>query len=147
MKELDDVTAQIIDAALKVHQRMGPGLLESVYETILAAQLSRCGLKVERQKGVDFDFDGLHFVRGFRLDLLVEERIAVEIKSVEQLKLIHKTQLLTYIRLMNLPIGLLINFGGLTLRDGLVRLVNQLPRSSSRRLAVDRLSPPSKTES
>ena len=142
MRELDDVTAQIIDAALTVHRKIGPGLLESVYETILAAELVRRGLRIERQKEVDFDFDGLHFTRGFRLDLLVEESIAVEIKSVERLKLIHKTQLLTYLRLMNLPIGLLINFGGLTLRDGLVRLVNRLPPSFSRRLEVDRLGQP-----
>ena len=140
MREPDDITAEIIDAALRIHRRVGPGLLESVYETLLAAELTRRGLAVERQKVAAFDLDGFHFTRGFRLDLLVEGAIAVEIKSVEQLQHVHRAQLLTYIRLLDLPVGLLINFGGLVLKDGLVRLVNALPPSPTRKLLVDRRS-------
>jgi iron complex transport system substrate-binding protein len=146
MRDLDDVTAQIVDASLKIHQRIGPGLLESVYERILAAELNRRGLKVERQKAIAFDFDGLHFTRGLRLDLLVEANVAVEVKSVQKLELIHRTQLLTYLRLTGFPIGLLINFGGLALRKGLVRLVNRLPPSMSTRLDVNRVIEPLDTE-
>jgi iron complex transport system substrate-binding protein len=146
MRDLDDVTAEIVDAALKIHQRIGPGLLESVYERILAAELNRRGLKVERQKAIAFDFDGLHFARGLRLDLLVEARVAVEVKSVQKLDLIHRTQLLTYLRLTGFPIGLLINFGGPTLRKGLVRLVNRLPPSRSSRLGVNQIVEPFDSE-
>jgi iron complex transport system substrate-binding protein len=138
MRELDDITAEIVDASLKIHQNIGPGLLESAYERVLAAELIRRGLKVERQRSADFDFDGLHFARAFRLDLLVEAIVAVEIKSVERLQQVHRAQLLTYLRLMRLPLGLLINFGGLTLRSGLVRIVNNLPPSQSSRLDVNR---------
>jgi hypothetical protein len=141
VKALDDVTADIVDAALKIHRKIGPGLLESVYERILAAELSRRGLEVERQKSIEFDFDGLHFARGFRLDLLVEARVAVEIKAVESLKQIHRAQLLTYLRLIGCPVGLLVNFGDLTLRNGLVRVVNSLPPSLSHRLEVNRPDP------
>ncbi|HET7550047.1 MAG TPA: GxxExxY protein [Gemmatimonadaceae bacterium] len=141
MREPDDVSGEIVDAALRIHRRVGPGLLESVYETLLAAELMRRGLAVERQKIAAFDLDGFHFARGFRLDLLVEGVVAVEIKSIEQLQHVHRAQLLTDIRLLDLPVGLLVNFGGLTLKEGLVRLVNKLPPSTSRKLLVDRRSP------
>ncbi|HEY9429670.1 MAG TPA: GxxExxY protein [Gemmatimonadaceae bacterium] len=141
MREPDDVSGEIIDAALGIHRRIGPGLLESVYETLLAGELSRRGLAVERQKVATFDIGNFHFAHGFRLDLLVERAVAVELKSVEQLQHVHRAQLLTYIRLLHLPIGLLINFGGLTLKEGLVRLVNNLPASPTRRLVIDRRDP------
>ena len=124
MRKLDDVTGQIVDAAICVHRALGPGLLESVYERILERELARRGLKVERQKLADFDFDGMHFERGIRVDLLVEASVAVEVKSIEHVNAVHKAQLLTYIRLLRLPAGLLINFGGLTIKDGLHRLFN-----------------------
>jgi len=142
MREVDDITAEIVDSSLKIHRNIGPGLLESAYEKILAAELIQRGLRVERQKSMGFDFDGLHFERGFRIDLLVEAIVAVEIKSVERLQQVHRAQLLTYLRLMHFPVGLLINFGGLRLRDGLVRLVNDLVPSPSSRLAVNRHSFP-----
>jgi len=142
MREVDDITAEIVDSSLKIHRNIGPGLLESAYEKILAAELIQRGLRVERQKSMGFDFDGLHFERGFRIDLLVEAIVAVEIKSVERLQQVHRAQLLTYLRLMHFPVGLLINFGGLRLRDGLVRLVNDLEPSPSSRLAVNRHSFP-----
>ncbi|HEU6452368.1 MAG TPA: GxxExxY protein [Gemmatimonadaceae bacterium] len=140
MREPDDITGQIIDAALRIHRRTGPGLLESVYETLVAAELRRRGFTVERQKAASLEFDGFHFEQALRLDLLVERTVAVEIKSVEQLKPVHKAQLLTYVRLLDLPVGLLINFGGAALKDGLVRVVNDLPHSPTRRIHIDRLA-------
>jgi iron complex transport system substrate-binding protein len=91
---------------------------------------------------VSFDYEGLHFSEGFRLDLLVEGRVAVEIKSVERAAPVHGKQLLTYLRLLNLPVGLLINFGAPTLKEGLRRIVNRAPSSASPRLRVNRLPPP-----
>jgi len=137
MKELDDVTGIVVDAALKVHQALGPGLLESVYETILAYELAKRGLKTERQKVVRFEYDGLVFEDGLRLDLLVEERVIVELKSVEILLPVHSKQLLTYLRLLHQPVGLLINFGAATLKEGLHRIVNQYKPSASPRLRVN----------
>ncbi len=137
-ESLDDVTGEIVDAAYKLHTGLGPGLLESVYETVLARDLQRCGLLVERQKPVSFDYDGLHFDDGLRVDLLVESRVVVEIKSVERLQSVHPKQVLTYLRLMNLSVGLLINFGAPTLKEGLKRIVNDLEPSASPRLRVNR---------
>ena len=137
MQELDDITGAIIDAAIRIHRRPGPGLLESVYEALLARELERRGLRVARQKAVTFEFDGIVFEEGFRADLLVEERVLVELKSLEKLAPVHKKQLLTHLRLTHLHVGLLINFGAETLKQGLHRVVNDLPLSSSPRLRVN----------
>jgi len=137
MKEIDEVTGIVVDSALKVHQALGPGLLESVYEIVLAHELVKRGLKVERQKVVLFEYDGLVFEEGLRLDLLVEERVVVELKSVELLLPVHSKQLLTYLRLLHQPVGLLINFGAATLKEGLHRIVNQYVPSASPRLRVN----------
>ncbi len=137
MKELDDITGAIIEEALKIHRELGPGLLESVYEAVLARALERRGFHVERQKAVRFEYDGMIFEEGFRVDLIVDARVVVELKSVEKLAPVHSKQLLTYLRLMNLPVGLLINFGGATLREGLHRIVNNLQPSASSRLRVN----------
>lgn len=137
MKELDDITGAIIDEAIKLHIALGPGLLESVYETVMVRALERRGFLVERQKPVCFEYDGLVFHDGLRIDLLVENQVVVELKSVEALAAVHSKQLLTYLRLMNLPIGLLINFGENTLKDGLHRIVNHLAPSASPRLRVN----------
>jgi len=134
---LDDITGAIVDAAFKLHTGLGPGLLESVYEAVLARDLERRGLKVEKQKTVSFDYDGLHFSDGLRLDLMVESRVVVEIKSIEKLLPVHSKQVLTYLRVLNLPVGLLINFGAPTLKEGLRRIVNGLAPSSSPRLRVN----------
>jgi iron complex transport system substrate-binding protein len=136
MRALDDVTGEIVDAAIRVHRALGPGLLESVYERVMERELRLRGLRSERQKTLSFDFDGMLFKRGLRIDLLVEDTVAVEIKSVEHLAAVHKAQLLTYIRLLRLPAGLLINFGGLTLKEGLHRLFNDplIPPQPIRRL-------------
>ena len=137
MRDIDEVTGQIVDAAVKVHQALGPGLLESVYETVLAHELTKRGLKVERQKIVQFEYDGMVFEDGLRLDLLVEERVVVELKSVERLLPVHSKQVLTYLRLIHQPVGLLINFGAATLKEGLHRIVNQYVPSASPRLRVN----------
>jgi len=103
---------------------LGPGLLESVYEVILFKHLTQRGLTVERQKPINFEFDGMHFDEGFRVDLLVEDRVIVELKSSEKVLPVHYKQVLTYLKLLNLPIGLLVNFGAPTMKEGLTRIVN-----------------------
>ncbi|MCU0709707.1 MAG: GxxExxY protein [Pirellula sp.] len=135
--EIDDITGAIVDAAYKIHVGLGPGVLESVYEAVLARSLERLGLKVERQKAVTFNYDGMDFDEGFRVDLLVESTVVVELKSVENLAPVHSKQVLTYLRLMDLRVGLLINFGAPTLKEGLKRIVNDLPTSASPRLRVN----------
>jgi len=140
--ELDDITGIIIDEAMKIHKALGPGLLESVYEAVLARALEHRGLHVERQKVVRFEYDGMVFDEGFRVDLLVAGRVVVELKSVENLAPVHGKQLLTYLRLMDLPVGLLINFGAATLKEGLHRVVNNLAPSASPRLRVNQPAHP-----
>jgi GxxExxY protein len=137
MMVLDDITGEIVDASIRVHQDLGPGLLESVYEAILAKVLMRRGLTVERQKPVCFEYDGISFDDEFRVDLLVEGLVVVELKSVEKVASVHSKQVLKYLRLMNLPVGLLINFGAATLKEGLHRVVNNLDFSVSPRLRVN----------
>lgn len=137
MNELDDITGSIIDTAVKIHMDLGPGLLESVYEAVLARALEKRGLRTLRQQVIRFEYDGMIFEEGFRVDLLVADRVVVELKSVEKLALVHSKQVLTYLRLMNLPVGLLINFGGATLKEGLHRIVNNLPASASSRLRIN----------
>lgn len=137
MKELDDITGAIIDTAVKIHIDLGPGLLESVYEAVLSRALQKRGLRVEQQKSVRFEYDELVFDEGFRIDLLVEGCVIVELKSVEKLAPVHFNQLLTYLRLMQLPVGLLINFGAATLKEGLHRVANNLHSSVSPGLRVN----------
>ena len=133
MTEPNDVTGQIVDASLKIHRDLGPGLLESVYEAVLARALIRRGLQVERHSAVTFEYDGVIYHEGLRVDLLVERRVVVELKSVEQLAPVHFKQLLTYLKLLKLPVGLLINFGAPTLKEGLRRVVNDFPDGTQRR--------------
>jgi iron complex transport system substrate-binding protein len=121
----DELTAEIIDAAVAIHRRIGPGLLESVYEAMLSSSLARRGVRAERQRLLTFEEDGVRFREGLRVDLLVEARIVVELKSVEQLQPVHTKQLLTYLRVLELPVGLLLNFGAATLKSGLRRVVNK----------------------
>jgi len=122
--DIDEITGRIVDAAVKLHTGLGPGLLESVYEVVLARELERRGLRVEKQKPVSFEFDGLSFDDAFRVDLLVEGCVVVELKSVETLAPVHSKQVLTYLRLLDLPVGLLIDFGAATMKEGLKRVVN-----------------------
>lgn len=121
---INDITGMIVDAALQIHKDLGPGLLESVYEAVLAKKLEQRGLNVERQKILRFEYDGMTFDEGFRMDLLVEDQVVVELKSLEQIAPVHKKQLLTYLKLAKKPVGLLINFGSATLKEGLTRIIN-----------------------
>jgi iron complex transport system substrate-binding protein len=124
MRDLDEVTGLVVDAAVKLHKRLGPGLLESVYEMILEQDLNRAGLMVERQRPISFEYEGIQFTDAFRIDLLVENSVVVELKSVEQYSPVYSKQVLTYLKLMNLPVGLLLNFGAPTMKDGTRRIVN-----------------------
>jgi len=139
MRELDDITGAIVDASLRIHRDLGPGLLESVYEAVLARALERRGFRVERQRSVRFEYDSMVFEEGLRVDLVVDDRVIVEVKSVEQLARAHPKQLLTYLKLTNRKVGLLINFGAPTLREGLRRIVNGFPSSAPSRLRVNQV--------
>ena len=123
----NEIAKIVVDCALHIHQGIGPGLLESVYEVILADALQQRGLHVERQNPIPIVFEGRHFDEGFRADLLVDAKVIVELKSIEQLARVHKKQVLTYLRLSGNKLGLLINFGGELLRGNMHRLVNGLP--------------------
>jgi iron complex transport system substrate-binding protein len=124
VKPIDDITRDVIGVAMSIHRDLGPGLLESVYEAILAAKLLRMGYKVDRQKPVDIRFEDVHVEGAFRIDILVDDRLVIEIKSLDQLHKVHAKQLLTYLRLMQQPVGLILNFGGETMKEGVRRLVN-----------------------
>jgi len=135
---LEELSAEIVDAAFKLHKGLGPGLLESVYEAVLDRDLKRRGLKVERQKFLTFEYDGMKFADTLRIDLLVDQRIVVEVKSVERLLPVHPKQVLTYLRLLDLSMGFLINFGAPTLKEGLHRIVNGHVPSTTSRLRLNR---------
>jgi GxxExxY protein len=105
----NEIAKIIVDAAYKVHNELGPGLLESVYEIVLAHELSKRGLKVERQVPIPIEYDGLRFQEGFRADMIVDKKIIIELKSVETIQRVHKKQLLTYLRLTDKKLGLLIH--------------------------------------
>jgi len=122
----NEIAKEIVDAAYHVHKRLGPGLLESVYEVILAYELSERGLKVKRQVPVAIVYNDMKFNEGFRADLIIEKKVIVELKSVEKVLPVHKNQLLTYLRLADKRLGLLINFGSELIRDGISRVVNGL---------------------
>lgn len=118
------LTHDIIGAAIKIHRRLGPGLLESAYEACLAYELTKLGKKVERQRAVPLFYEEVKLDCGFRADLIVENLVAVELKCKDALHPVDEAQLLSHLRLMNLPVGLLINFHVTALRDGIKRLVN-----------------------
>ena len=141
MRDLEAISGDVIDVALKLHRELGPGLLEAVYEMILAGRLEQMGYRIARQRAIDVTYDGLHFPAAFRIDLLVDDRLLVEVKSVERLNPAHSKQLLTYLRLTQQPVGLLINFGGETLKEGLKRVVNDYRPSASPRLRVNKNPP------
>lgn len=127
----NDIATQVIGAALQVHSALGPGLLETVYEVILAHELRKAGLSVERQRPIAIRYAGLTFDEGFRADLVVEDLVIVELKSVQALAPVHSKQLLTQLRLTELKLGLLINFGEERLKNGIKRVANGLPRSDA----------------
>ena len=123
-RSVDVLSGVVVDECVRIHRALGPGLLESVYELVLAAALARHGLKVDRQAPVDIEFDGMRFPAAFRIDLLVDDRLILEIKSVESLSNLHAKQLLTYLRLTDRTVGLLLNFSGETMKQGIRRVVN-----------------------
>ena len=120
------ITERIIGAAIEVHRHLGPGLLESTYETCLAFEMASRGLRVERQKELPVVYRDIHLDCGYRLDLLVENRVIIELKAVDSLLPIHEAQLLSYLKLSGLKVGLLLNFNVRLLSNGIKRLVNQL---------------------
>jgi len=122
----NDIAREIVDAAFKVHTTLGPGLLESVYEAVLAHELRKRSLKVERQAPIPVVYEEVRLEEGFRADLVVQDKVLVELKSVEKVAPVHKKQVLTYLRLANMKLGLLINFGEALIKDGITRVVNGL---------------------
>ena len=122
----NEIAAVVVDAALKIHRALGPGLLESVYQAILNFELQRRGLIVLRELALPAHYEQVKLDLGFGVDLLVENRVVVEIKSVEAILPVHKKQLLTYLRLMDKRLGLLINFNVELMKDGMQRVVNRL---------------------
>lgn len=122
----NEISKVVVDTALKVHKALGPGLLESVYEVVLAHELRGRGLDVQRQLSIPIRYENIQFDEGFRADLVIEQKVLVEIKSIEAIQRVHKKQVLTYLRLADMRLGLLINFGTVLIRDGITRLVNGL---------------------
>lgn len=121
------ISKDVVDASLKVHQALGPGLLESVYELALAKELTERGLMVSCQESVPVTYKGEELGEGFRADIIVNDLVILELKSVEELTKLHHKQLVTYLKLSNKPLGLLLNFGASLMKNGIVRVVNNLP--------------------
>jgi iron complex transport system substrate-binding protein len=136
VKDIEETARKAVDCGFQIHQELGLGLLESVYEALIELKLKRLGLAVERQVPVPISYDGVVLQEGFRIDLLVESTLIIEVKSVERLMPVHGKQLLTYLRLTKRPLGLLMNFGNGTFREGLKRVVNGHTDFASSRLRV-----------
>ena len=122
----NEIAKEIVDAAYRIHVTLGPGLFESVYERAMKFELEKRGLRVARQQGIPIVYESIRFEEGFRADLIVEDKVIVEIKSIDDLAPVHWKQLLTYLRLGNKRLGLLINFNVELIRDGIKRVVNGL---------------------
>ena len=137
---LDAVARILVDTAFRLHRDIGPGLLESAYESLLAAKLAGVGLDVQRQVSIDASFEDIHLVAAYRVDLLIERSIVVEIKSVERSSPAHAKQVLTYLRLGGFPLGFVINFGTPMFKDGIKRLINSAVPLASWRLGANNLS-------
>jgi len=123
---LNNISGEIIHAAMAVHSTLGPGLLESVYESCLCHELNKCGMATQTQLTLPVHYDGLELDTGYRIDILVENHVIIELKAVDKLLPIHQAQLLTYLKLSGKALGLLINFNTVHLRDGIKRMVNHL---------------------
>ena len=120
----NEIGTAVVDCAVRLHQALGPGLLESVYEVTLARSLEKRGLKVNRQVPIPIVFEGEHFEEGFRADLIVEGKVLIELKSIEKLHPAHKKQLLTYLKLTGFKLGYLLNFGEELMKDGITRTIH-----------------------
>ena len=114
----------VVDCAIRIHKELGPGLLETVYEVLLSHELESRGLKVKRQVSVPIEYNGIKFSEGFRADIIVNKKVILELKSVESTTKAHKKQVLTYLKLTNLKLGFLLNFGESLMKDGITRLIN-----------------------
>jgi GxxExxY protein len=129
LRDIEAVATQVIDAGYKLHKALGPGLLETAYELILRERLRADGLKVDRQVPINISYDGISIERAFIIDLLIEDRIILELKSVEQTHAVHTKQVLTYLKLTGLSLGFVMNFGAVTFREGVRRVVSDHPTS------------------
>jgi GxxExxY protein len=136
-QNIENLSALVVNTAFRLHRDLGPGLLESVYEVVLAKQLEAQGLAVARQVIVPINFAGLTIDEGFRADIIVQNALVIELKSVEALARVHHKQVLTYLRLMNLPLGLLINFGCGTFKEGIKRIINGHHNLGQSRLRIN----------
>lgn len=140
MRDIEDVAATAIDCGFHIHKELGPGMLETVYEAVLALALKERGLSVQRQVTVPIRYRGLTLAEAFRADIVVEESLIIEVKSVERNAPVHAKQVLTYLRLLGQPVGLLMNFGCETFRDGLKRVVNRYQPFAPSRLRVNQIT-------
>ena len=122
----NEIAKEVVDAAYKIHTRLGPGLLESVYQSVLEYELGKRGLAVKAELPIPVVYEDVHLEVGFRADLVVENKVIIELKSVETVHTVHKKQLLTYLRLADKRLGLLINFGSFLIKDGISRIANNL---------------------
>ncbi|MBI5218105.1 MAG: GxxExxY protein [Bacteroidia bacterium] len=122
----NEIAKILVNIFLKIHRTLGPGLLESVYEAAICYELDKLEIKYARQQGIEVVYENIKLDLGFRADIIVENKIIIEIKSVETLAPVHHKQLLTYLRLTNLKLGLLVNFNVALIKDGITRIVNQL---------------------
>lgn len=138
MADVEELSAIVVDAAFKFHRDLGPGLLESAYELNLAKKPISTGCEIDRQLPINIHYDGLSIEHAFRIDLLINKQLVVEIKSTEQTLPVHCKQVLTYLRLMDLPVGLVLNFGTPTFKDGVRRLVNNHQNFASSRLRANK---------
>jgi GxxExxY protein len=123
----NEIAKEVVDAAYRVHVTLGPGLLESVYEVVLEYELKKRGLNVVRQRSLPVVYESVSFDEGYRADMIVEDKVILELKSVEEVAPVHKKQFLTYLRLADKRLGLLVNFGDALIKQGISRVVNGLP--------------------
>ena len=126
----NQIAKEVVDASVKIHTKLGPGLLECVYEAVLARELERRGLRVERQVPIPIEYNDLLFDEGFRADIIVEGKVILELKSVEQLAKVHHKQLFTYLKLADKRLGLLLNFGADLMKEGIKRIANGMEDNS-----------------
>ena len=120
----NDIAKLIVDASIQIHKELGPGLLETVYEVLLKHELESRDLKVDRQIPIPINYKGIKFQQGFKADLIVEDKVIIELKSVETISKAHKKQVLTYLKLTDKKLGFLLNFGEALMKDGITRLIN-----------------------
>lgn len=131
MRDENQIGTIIVDCAVQLHQDLGPGLLESVYEATLARKLEKKGLKIERQVSIPIRYEGEEFEEGFRADLIADGKVIIELKSVENISPAHKKQVLTYLKLTGMKLGYLLNFGAGLMKEGIVRVINGTLQASN----------------